>query len=52
MEATVALAHALGLPVTAVGIETPRQRAEAIVAGCDYGEGLLLGAVIPAGDVQ
>ena len=52
MEATVALAHALGLPVTAVGIETPRQRAEAIVAGCDYGEGSLLGAVIPAGDVQ
>lgn len=52
MEATVALAHALSLPVTAVGIETPRQRAEAIVAGCDYGEGSLLGAVIPAGDVQ
>lgn len=52
MEATVALSHALGLPVTAVGIETPRQRAEAIVAGCDYGEGTLLGAVIPAGDVQ
>lgn len=52
MEATVALAHALSLPVTAVGIETPRQRAEAIVAGCDYGEGALIGAVIPAGDVQ
>jgi diguanylate cyclase (GGDEF)-like protein len=52
LEGTVALAHALSLPVTAVGIDTSRLRAEAIVAGCDYGEGTLLGGVIPAGDVQ
>ena len=37
--AIVALGHALGLTVTAAGIETPRQLSEVRSLGCDVGQG-------------
>jgi EAL domain-containing protein (putative c-di-GMP-specific phosphodiesterase class I) len=46
---TIALARALGLTVIAVGIETDAERVDMRDAGCDYGQGYLLGAVQPAG---
>ncbi len=46
---TIALARALGLTVIAVGIETDEQRVDMRDAGCDYGQGHLLGGVQPAG---
>jgi EAL domain-containing protein (putative c-di-GMP-specific phosphodiesterase class I) len=39
----VALGHALGLEVTAEGIETERQKSLAITAGCDQLQGYLMG---------
>jgi EAL domain-containing protein (putative c-di-GMP-specific phosphodiesterase class I) len=48
---TVAAAHALGLPVIAVGVETQLEHDVALDAGCDLGEGNLYGAVVPAGDI-
>jgi diguanylate cyclase (GGDEF)-like protein len=47
--ATVALAHALDLPVIAVGVETERERDAMLDAGCDYAQGLLYGEIVPAG---
>jgi diguanylate cyclase (GGDEF)-like protein len=46
---TIALARALGLTVIAVGIETDDERVDMRDAGCDFGQGYLLGAVQPAG---
>ena len=46
--ATIALAHALGLTVMAVGIETDAERVELRDAECDYGEGNFFGPVQPA----
>jgi diguanylate cyclase (GGDEF)-like protein len=46
--AIVAMGHALGLRVIAEGIEN-RQQAEALLdAGCDVGQGFLLGHPVPA----
>jgi EAL domain-containing protein (putative c-di-GMP-specific phosphodiesterase class I) len=45
----IALARALGLTVIAVGIETDEERVDMRDAGCDFGQGFLLGAVQPAG---
>ncbi len=39
VEAVTALAHALGMRVTAEGVETPDQLAQARAAGCDRGQG-------------
>jgi diguanylate cyclase (GGDEF)-like protein len=50
--ATVALAHALELPVTAVGIESEAERDAMVELGCDLGEGRLFGSIVPAGDVD
>lgn len=44
----VALAGALGFEVTAVGIETPLQSAEALRLGCDYGQGYHFSRSLPA----
>ncbi len=49
--ATVALAHALDLPVVAVGIETAADRDAMLDLGCDLGQGLYFGPMVPAGDV-
>ena len=43
VEATVALAHTLGIGVAAVGIETRAQRDVLAALGCDLGQGFLLG---------
>ncbi len=39
--AVISFAHALGLSVTAEGIEQPRQLERLIDLGCDYGQGFL-----------
>jgi diguanylate cyclase (GGDEF)-like protein/PAS domain S-box-containing protein len=44
----VALAHGLGLTVTAEGVETAAQRERARALGCDLGQGWLLGRPAPA----
>ena len=45
------IAHAIGLPVTAEGIETAGQLALLRGIGCDYGQGFHLGRPVPAPDV-
>ena len=52
LEGTVALAHALELPVIAVGIETEGEQVTMLDAGCDFGQGYLFGRPIPAGSVE
>ena len=52
--AVVSLAHALGLSSTAEGMETPEQLAELRTLGCEYAQGNLFAAPMPAalvGDV-
>lgn len=46
-EAMVVMAHKLGLRVVAEGIETEGQRKLLTQAGCDYGQGYLLGKPVP-----
>ena len=46
--ATVRTAHALGLAVVADGVETEPQRAFLAGSGCDFGQGYLFGAAMPA----
>jgi EAL domain-containing protein (putative c-di-GMP-specific phosphodiesterase class I) len=43
----VALAKALELRVTAEGIETPTQRAQLRLLGCEFGQGYLFGRPQP-----
>jgi diguanylate cyclase len=52
VRAVTALAHALGMRVTAEGIETPEQADGARAAGCDWLQGYLSGAPRPAGEMQ
>ncbi|RHZ99294.1 EAL domain-containing protein [Cereibacter sphaeroides] len=47
IQAIVSLAHALGLAVTAEGVETERQRAWLSAEGCDRLQGYLLGRPLP-----
>jgi diguanylate cyclase (GGDEF)-like protein len=49
---TIALARALGVIVTAVGIETDAERVDMRDAGCDYGQGNLFGSADPAGSID
>lgn len=51
-QGTVALAHAVGVPVIAVGIETGAGHRAMLDAGCEYGEGYLFGDVVPAGEIE
>jgi diguanylate cyclase (GGDEF)-like protein len=48
----VALGRTLGLSVTAEGIETPAQAGALSEAGCDFGQGYLLGRPMPAAAAQ
>jgi len=45
---TVAMAHELGLKVTAEGIETEQVRDRLARAGCDWGQGWLYSPAVPA----
>ena len=47
----VDLAHALGLGVTAEGVETARQARRLRDIGCDLGQGYYFGRPVPAGEV-
>ena len=47
---TVAMAHSLGLPVIAEGIETPEQLRRLHALGCDFGQGHLFSPALSATD--
>ena len=51
IEAVTAMAHALGIEVTAEGIETPSQLTSSRTAGCDWGQGYLLASPAPAASI-
>lgn len=51
VEAVVTMAHALGLQVVADGLETAEQRATAVQAGCELGQGGLLQPPLSAEEV-
>jgi EAL domain-containing protein (putative c-di-GMP-specific phosphodiesterase class I) len=51
IEAVVRLGHAMGLSVTAEGVETPEQRAFLEAAGCNELQGFLFSAAIPEDDI-
>jgi diguanylate cyclase (GGDEF)-like protein/PAS domain S-box-containing protein len=44
----IGLAHALGLKVIAVGVETPAQRTFLAALGCDFAQGTLIGKPVDA----
>jgi diguanylate cyclase (GGDEF)-like protein/PAS domain S-box-containing protein len=48
VRSTIALAHSLGLQVIAEGIEEPDQFELLRSLGCDFGQGFLMGAPMPA----
>jgi diguanylate cyclase (GGDEF)-like protein len=50
--ATVALAHALDLPVIAVGVETEAEELAMLDAGCDFAQGDYYSPVVPAGEAE
>jgi diguanylate cyclase (GGDEF)-like protein len=51
-EAIIVMAHKLGLRVIAEGVET-RQQADLLQrAGCDFGQGFLFGAAVPAAQFE
>ena len=51
MRASIAFAHALGLEVTAEGIETRAQLERLTDLGCDRGQGYLIGRAARLEDV-
>ena len=51
-EAIIVMAHKLGLKVIAEGVETAQQRDLLTAAGCDYGQGFLFSAAVPAEEFE
>ena len=51
IRSTVAMAHSLGLPVIAEGIEVPAQLRRLRSLGCDFGQGHLFSPALSAGDM-
>lgn len=51
LSATISLAHALNIPVTAEGVETPEQMAALKQTGCDQLQGFLLGRPMSGADI-
>ncbi|MGN6388967.1 MAG: sensor domain-containing protein [Burkholderiaceae bacterium] len=51
-ESIVAMAHKLGLKVIAEGIETTDQKRTLADAGCDFGQGFLFAAPLPADEFE
>ena len=51
-EATVAMAHKLGIQVVAEGVETEEQERLLREFGCDYGQGYLYSRPIPASEFE
>jgi diguanylate cyclase (GGDEF)-like protein len=51
VESTVRLAHSLGLPIVAEGIETAGEMEQLRGFGCDYGQGYWLSRPVPASEV-
>ncbi|HKB58767.1 MAG TPA: PAS domain S-box protein [Gallionellaceae bacterium] len=47
-EAIIVMAHKLGMQVVAEGVETAAQRELLLASGCDYAQGYLFGAPMPA----
>ena len=52
MAAIITMAHALGLDVTAEGVETPEQLQALRELGCAYAQGYLLARPMPAKNIQ
>jgi EAL domain-containing protein (putative c-di-GMP-specific phosphodiesterase class I) len=52
VRATIALAHNLRLHVVAEGIDTEQQAVQLSAFGCEYGQGYLYGAPMPATDAE
>ncbi|MDO8863580.1 EAL domain-containing protein [Haliea sp. E1-2-M8] len=52
MQSIVDIGHALGMTVTAEGVETEGQARILADLGCDYGQGFLWSAAQPADDLQ
>jgi diguanylate cyclase len=48
VEATIRMAHALGMTVIAEGIETEEQRRRLTALGCERAQGFLLSKPLPA----
>ncbi len=52
VQAIISLAHDLGIGITAVGIETPKQLSQLFDLGCDFGQGYYLSEPVPARSVE
>jgi EAL domain-containing protein (putative c-di-GMP-specific phosphodiesterase class I) len=52
VRSTVALAHSLGLPVIAEGIESPDQLKRLRSLGCEFGQGFLFSRALTADDTR
>ena len=48
MSSTIALAHALGIPTTAEGVQTAEQLDRLAELGCDVAQGYLFARPVPA----
>lgn len=52
VRSTIAMAHALGLRVTAEGIEHPSQVDQLRSLGCEHGQGFFYSSPVPAAEMQ
>jgi diguanylate cyclase (GGDEF)-like protein len=51
LQTVIGLAHAMGLKVRAKGVEREEQRQWLQAAGCDHGQGYLLGWIVPPDEI-